>query len=196
LRLQYLGMPTLEPAARIVAGAKKAIAAPRSAPVRTATDRRWRGSRRDLRRARRLADIAATERDRAHQIGAIGRQHARHPVAEGVTDDESRPLASCAMTAAHVARIVVQINSCERAPTLSDAARLRPQHAVTRARQPFRDRLEVRRAAAERRKQNDDAALAVALRQDFDADAAVRDNAAARRWRRCSHMSPPPLPVR
>jgi len=137
----------------------------------------------DPRRARRLADIRSHECDRAHQIGSVGCQHGGHPVAEGVSNDESRAIAFVRDDRRHVRRVVVQINSCKRPPALPDAARLRAQHAVAGAGKPFRDRLEVGRSAAERGKQNDDAASLLALRQHLDAHVMVRNDVSGRRLR-------------
>ena len=83
----------------------------------------------------------------------------------------------------HVRCPIVQINSRKRTPALPDAARLRAQHAVAGSRKPFCDRVEVGRAAAERGKQNDDAASPIALRQDLDTHVMVRNEAADRRLR-------------
>jgi hypothetical protein len=62
----------------------------------------------------------------------------------------------------------VQIDPAHRAATSPDPARLRPQHAEARLREPPGDGIEIRRAAAERRQQHDQAPAA--LRKHFDRD--------------------------
>ena len=86
----------------------------------------------------------------AHQLRAIGREHARDPVAEGVPDHESRTVVVLLDDRRDIRCAVVQIDPGERAAASSDAARLRPKDAVTGACEALGHSVEIACAAPER----------------------------------------------
>ncbi len=72
-----------------------------------------------------MADIGSDQRDGTNQIGTVGGEHTRHPIAEGVPDDKSRTAAVVLDHGGYVGGEVVQIDAGHGAAALSDAARLR-----------------------------------------------------------------------
>jgi hypothetical protein len=84
----------------------------------------------------------------------------------------------------HIGSAVVQVDPVQRAAASPDAARLRPQHPIARIRETLRDRIEIGRAAAKRRQQNNDGSAS--LRQNLDADVIPLDDD----WTQCSHRFP------
>jgi hypothetical protein len=151
LRRQHLRMPAFEPGARIVAWGKERDLQ-RLEALRVGERRIGAGADRCAhpRRARRLADIRGHQRDRAHQLRAIGREHARDPVAEGMPDYESRTIAVLLDDRGDIGGAVVQIDPGERAAAFSDAARLRPKDAVTGACEALGHSVEIACTAPER----------------------------------------------
>ncbi len=177
LRRQHLRMPALEPGRRIVAGRKEGKAERLQALVV--------GQRRigavpdrfaDRRRRRRVADIGGDQRYTAHQIGPVGREHARDAVAEGMAGDERGLAAVVFDYRRDVGGAVMQVRVRRRTAACTDAARLRPQHAIAGGGDPRSHDVEVGGAAAERWQQRD--APARSLRQHFDLDVAALNDGA------------------
>ena len=120
------------------------------------------------------------ETDGGHQLRPVGGEHARHAVAEGMTDDECGALLLLLDDGRHVRRIVVQIDAGQRRHALPNSTRLRPHHAVAGVHKLIGNRVEIERATAERRQEDDH--RPVALRQYLDASVAIliRDDGTAR----------------
>ncbi len=80
-----------------------------------------------------------------------------------------------------VGRIVVQIDPGHRATAFADPARLRPQYPVAGVREALGNRIEIGRAAAERRQEDDE--RTAALRQHLEAHIVALNDCAGRRLR-------------
>jgi hypothetical protein len=188
LRRQHLGMPAFQPAARVVAGRKEGeLQRPDALLVGQRRVGAGADRRAHLRRARRPADIRGDEGDRADELRPVGREHARHPVAEGVSDHESRAAVRMLDDRGHVGRAVVQIDPVQRTSAAADAARLRPQHPVAGVGQARRHRIEIGCAAPQRGQKHDDVGSLASLRQDLDPHVAACDHGSGRRRSRRSH---------
>lgn len=106
----------------------------------------------------------------------IGRRHARHPVAERVADDDRLAPSSALDREGDVVAEVVQRQTLGRPPARPDAARLRPEDAVTRLRQSLGDGVVVLRVAGRGGQQDHERPLP--LVDDVDGDVAARDRMA------------------
>ena len=115
-----------------------------------------------------MADIGGDQRDAAHQVGPVGREHARDAVAEGVTGDQRGAAAVALDHRRDVGGAIMQIGIGRGTAARADAARLRPQHAIAGGGDPLRHDVEIGRATAERRQQHE--RVAGPLRQHLDAD--------------------------
>ena len=179
-------MPAAEPWARVIAGREEGELQRRE-PLRLGRRRIGAGADRGAHvgRARVLADVGGDERHRTHDIGTDGGEQPRHAVAERVPDHEGRAVRRMLDHRRDVVRIVVQVDAAHPASASPDAARLRPQHAKPGDRHARRDRVEILRAAPERRQQHDQQAFA--LREDFDLRVAAMDDRPSNR-----HGSPLP----
>ena len=139
-----------------------------------------------VRRTWMMADIGGDESDGADELRPQGRERPRHAIAEGVPDHESRTAGIVvSITAAISAARSSSFTPSQGPAARADAARLRPQHAIARIGKLAGDRIEIARAAAERRQQHDRTAFA--LHQHFEPRVAARHHDVCRRRGRRRH---------